>query len=228
MLQVRDLDVTLDGKEILRDVDLTVADGEIVGLLGPSGSGKSTLLRAVAGIIEPVGGTITWDGEDVTGIPTHLRRFGLMFQGFALFPHLDVAANVGFGLTGGSSDPEVAAALAWVGMEDFADRTIDDLSGGERQRVALARTLAPRPRLVMLDEPLGALDRNLRERLVTEIRDLLRERKLTAIVVTHDRDEADAICDRLALMRDGRIVQTGTLAEMLEDPAHPWVTDFLG
>lgn len=228
MLEVRDLDVTIEGSQILRDVDLTVANGEILGILGPSGSGKSTLLRAIAGIIEPSRGSIEWDGEELTSTPTHLRQFGLMFQGFALFPHLTVGQNVGFGLEGRNADPEVATALRWVGMEAFADRAIDDLSGGERQRVALARTLAPRPRLVMLDEPMGALDRHLRERLITETRALLRDRQATAIVVTHDREEAAAISDRLALMRSGTIVQTGTLTEILANPVDEWVTSFLG
>lgn len=227
MLQVRDLHVTIEGNRILSDVDLEVADGEIVGILGPSGSGKSTLLRSIAGIIEPTSGAIYWDGEEITAVPTHKRRFGLMFQGFALFPHLTVGENVGFGLDKGSTG-RVEEALTWVGMEEFADRTVDDLSGGEKQRVALVRTLAPRPRLVMLDEPLGALDRNLRGRLVTETRVLLKDREATAIVVTHDSEEADAICDRLALLREGRIVQTGTLGELVTAPADQWVADFLG
>jgi ABC-type Fe3+/spermidine/putrescine transport system ATPase subunit len=227
MLEVKDLSVIIDGRPIITDVDLEVDDGEIVGILGPSGSGKSTLLRAVAGILEPSSGSVLWDGADLTGTPTHLRRFGLMFQGFALFPHLSVGENVAFGLPSKKSDA-VTEALDWVGLKGFADRSIEDLSGGEKQRVALARTLAPRPRLVMLDEPLGALDRNLRQRLVIETRELLREREATALVVTHDRDEADAICDRLALMRTGTIVQTGTLDELLDNPIDPWVTAFLG
>jgi ABC-type Fe3+/spermidine/putrescine transport system ATPase subunit len=227
MLEVRDLDVTLGGHQILTDVNLEVGDGEIVGILGPSGSGKSTLLRAIAGIVQPSSGGVIWDGEDITALPTHKRRFGLMFQGFALFPHLTVGGNVGFGLDHGSAD-KIREALAWVGMEGFSDRTVDDLSGGEKQRVALARTLAPRPRLVMLDEPLGALDRNLRERLITETRSLLKDRKATAIVVTHDSEEASAICDRLALLNEGRIVQTGTLDQLVADPADQWVADFLG
>jgi ABC-type Fe3+/spermidine/putrescine transport system ATPase subunit len=227
MLQVKDLHVTIEGNRILSDVDLEVADGEIVGILGPSGSGKSTLLRAIAGIIEPTSGAIYWDGDEITAVPTHKRRFGLMFQGFALFPHLTVGENVGFGLNKGSTG-RVEEALAWVGMKEFADRTVDDLSGGEKQRVALVRTLAPRPRLVMLDEPLGALDRNLRSRLVTETRVLLKDREATAIVVTHDSEEANAVCDRLALLREGRIVQTGTLEQLIADPADSWVDDFLG
>lgn len=228
MLEVKDLEVTLDGNRILDDVDLRVDDGEIVGILGPSGSGKSTLLRAIAGIVSSSHGQIAWNGKSVDEVPTHLRRFGLMFQGFALFPHLDVSQNIGFGLSGDGRDQRVTEALKWVGMTGFGHRSVDDLSGGEKQRVALARTLAPNPRLVMLDEPLGALDRNLRQRLVTETRSLLRERKATAIVVTHDRDEAAAICDRLALMRDGQIIQTGTLPDLLAHPADAWVSDFLG
>lgn len=227
MLSVRDLDVVLGGTPILHSVDLEVAEGEIVGLLGPSGSGKSTLLRAIAGIVRPRGGSITWNGEDMGDVPTHRRRFGLMFQGFALFPHLTVGENIAFGLDG-RRDERVGEALGWVGMGGFADRTVDDLSGGEKQRVALARTLAPRPRLVMLDEPVGALDRNLRERLVGETRELLNDRNATGIVVTHDRDEADALSDRLALMRAGRVVQTGTLEEILRHPADGWVSEFLG
>jgi thiamine transport system ATP-binding protein len=227
MLEVNDLSVVLGDTQILHDVSLTVGDGEVVGVLGPSGSGKSTLLRAIAGIIEPVNGTVMWDGVDVTGTPTHLRQFGLMFQGYALFPHLSVAENVGFGVSENRATAS-SEALQWVGLGGFEERSIEDLSGGERQRVALARTLAPRPRLVMLDEPLGALDRDLRERLVVDTRALLKERAATALVVTHDRDEASSICDRLALMKDGTIVQSGTLAEMLADPADPWVTKFLG
>lgn len=227
MLSVSDLGVVIDGETILSGVDLEVDDQEIVGLLGPSGSGKSTLLRTVAGIIEPTSGTVRWDGHDLAGTSTHLRDFGLMFQSYALFPHLSVAENVGFGV--GEKKPQrVAEALGWVGLKGFAERPVDDLSGGEKQRVALARTLAPEPRLVMLDEPLGALDRNLRERLVIDTRDLLKDRRATALVVTHDRDEADAICDRLAVMREGSIVQTGTLEQLLKDPADEWTANFLG
>ena len=227
MLRVQGLHVTIDDNNILSDVDLGVADGEILGILGPSGSGKSTLLRAIAGIIEPTSGAIYWDGENITHVPTHKRRFGLMFQGYALFPHLTVGENIAFGLEKGA-DRQIEEALAWVGMNGFSDRTVDDLSGGEKQRVALARTLAPRPVLVMLDEPLGALDRNLRGRLVTETRALLKDREATAVVVTHDAEEADAICDRLALLREGMIVQTGTLSDLVAAPADAWVAEFLG
>lgn len=230
MLSVRDIDVRIGEKPILRQASLEVADGEIVAVLGPSGSGKSTLLRAIAGLVSVESGDIYWDGQSIIDIPTHRRRFGLMFQGFALFPHLTVGENVGFGLkmlNHERIDEEVAEALEWVGLRGFEDRSVASLSGGEQQRVALARTLAPRPRLVMLDEPLGSLDRNLRERLVTDTRLILERRGVTAVVVTHDREEAVALADRLAIMRDGSIVQTGRLAQILAEPADPWVEEFI-
>ena len=230
MLEVRDVDVTIDGKHILTDIELTIDDSEIAGILGPSGSGKSTLLRAIAGLVDVTHGSVTWDGAEITHLPTHQRNFGLMFQGYALFPHMDVGENVGFGLEmTGAEDPErrVAEALRLVGLEGYERRDVATLSGGEQQRVALARTMAPQPRLVMLDEPLGALDRNLRARLVVDTRKILERRDVTAIVVTHDRDEAVALTDRLVLMRGGSIVQTGRLDEMLAEPADEWVTSFL-
>ncbi len=233
MLQTTGLVKRFDGIEALAGVDLTVGDGEVVAVLGPSGSGKSTLLRVVAGLERPDAGRVLWNGEDVTDVPPHLRRFGLMFQSYALFPHLTVAGNVAFGLRMmGLSPDEVARrteeALRWVDLDGFGDRPVEGLSGGEQQRVALARTLAPEPRLVMLDEPLGALDRNLRERLVVDTRRLLRERGATALYVTHDHAEADAVADRVAIMRDGRICQTGALEEIRREPADDWVADFVG
>jgi ABC-type Fe3+/spermidine/putrescine transport system ATPase subunit len=233
MLEVRSVDVTLGGKRILRDVSLSVETGESVAVLGPSGSGKSTLLRAIAGLVPVERGSIAWDGREVSDVPTHQRGFGLMFQGYALFPHLDVAGNVGFGLrmmnlSPGEIGARVAGALELVGLAGFEDRSIADLSGGERQRVALARTLAPEPRFTMLDEPLGALDRALRDRLMVETRAILDDRGVTALIVTHDQEEAEALSDRLALMRDGTIVQSGTLADLLASPADAWVEEFLG
>jgi ABC-type Fe3+/spermidine/putrescine transport system ATPase subunit len=200
--------------------------------LGPSGSGKSTLLRAIAGLEEITTGTITFEEEDLAGVPTHLRGFGLMFQTYALFPHLTVAGNVAFGLRMANLEPaviksRVSEVLEWVGLGELANRRIERLSGGEMQRVALARTLAPNPRLVMLDEPVGALDRRLRERLVEDMADSLRETKLGVIYVTHDHDEARVIADRVALMNNGRIVQTGTYQEIAERPADAWVADFV-
>ena len=233
MLGVESIDVRFGEKQVLRDVTLTVGEGESVAVLGPSGSGKSTLLRAVAGLVPVASGSITWDGEAITTVPTHLRGFGLMFQGYALFPHLDVFGNVGFGLRmanvpDGEMETRVRAALELVGLDGFDHRSIADLSGGEKQRVALARTLAPEPRMIMLDEPLGALDRTLRERLMVDTRRILSDRGVTALVVTHDRDEAEALSDRIALMREGSIVQIGTLADILAHPVDEWVEGFLG
>ncbi|MEA1903415.1 MAG: ABC transporter ATP-binding protein [Actinomycetota bacterium] len=230
MLSVERINVSLDGYETLVDASLRLDDGEIVSVLGPSGAGKTTLLRAIAGLVEVSSGSVIWDGQSVMDIPTHQRGFGLMFQGYALFPHLDVAGNIGFGLRMAGqreTGATVSHVLELVGLGGFEDRAIDSLSGGEQQRVALARTLAPNPKLVMLDEPLGALDRNIRRQLVDETRATLVERGVTAVVVTHDRDEAVALGDRLALMRDGRVVQTGTLDQILADPADPWVGEFL-
>jgi ABC-type Fe3+/spermidine/putrescine transport system ATPase subunit len=227
MLELRNVAVELGGKPILNGVSLSLGRGEIVAILGPSGSGKSTLLRAIAGLVPLQGGEILWDGVDIASVDVHRRGFGLMFQGYALFPHLDVAGNVGFGMAKDDREASVPAALSRVGLGGFEERRIDELSGGEKQRVALARTLAPDPELVMLDEPLGALDRSLRDRLVSETRQLLEEREVTAIVVTHDRDEAAAMSDRLAIMREGSIVQIGILQEILAAPADDWVRDFV-
>ena len=226
MLDIHDVTVDLGGERILDGVDLTVSRHEIVAILGPSGSGKSTLLKAIAGLIPLTRGSVSWDGTDLEGIAVHERDFGLMFQGFALFPHLDVGENVRFGLKKGE-EARVAEALDMVGLAGFERRSVADLSGGERQRVALARTLAPEPRLVMLDEPMGSLDRSLRERLVVETRHVLIGAEATAIVVTHDREEAVAMADRLALMREGRIIQSGTLDEILASPVDEWATEFL-
>lgn len=232
MLEVREVVKRFGGVTALSGASLTIADGEIVAILGPSGCGKSTLLRVIAGLEQPEQGSVCWDGADLGDIPVHLRRFGLMFQSYALFPHKTVAENVAFGLRMQGLVPrEVAArtaeALSWVGLETFGTRPIAGLSGGEQQRVALARTLAPGPRLVMLDEPLGALDRALRDRLIGDTRDLLKARSATALYVTHDHDEAAVVADRLAIMREGRIVQTGRLPEIIASPADAWVAEFV-
>jgi ABC-type Fe3+/spermidine/putrescine transport system ATPase subunit len=217
----------------LADVSFSVEQDEIVCLLGPSGCGKTTLLRIIAGLETPDGGQVLVDGEDVTHTPPHLRGFGLMFQEYALFPHKDVSSNVAFGLRMQRLAREaiaerVAEVLALVGLAGFERRDVNQLSGGERQRVALARSLAPQPRLLMLDEPLGALDRNLRERLLDELPEILHRAGVTAITVTHDQEEAFAIADRVVLMRDGRVVQVGTPREVYRQPASAWVTRFLG
>jgi ABC-type Fe3+/spermidine/putrescine transport system ATPase subunit len=217
----------------LAGVDLAVAEGESVCLLGPSGCGKTTLLRLIAGLESADSGTIHHAGRDLTGVPPHRRDFGLMFQDFALFPHLTVGENVAYGLKmrgiGRSEQAERAAGmLALVDLAGTADRTIDQLSGGERQRVALARALAPRPRLLLLDEPLGALDRALRERLMIDLRLILNRVGVTAIYVTHDQTEAYAIGDRVAVMQAGRIAQIAPPEQLYRQPRTPFVARFLG
>ena len=196
-LRVRGLSITYDGREILRGIDLDVAPDEIVALLGASGSGKSSLLRCIAGVQQPEAGTIAWDGEPITTTPAHRRRIGLVFQDPLLFPHRDVGANIGFGLAPEGREQRVAELLDLVGLAGFERRDVATLSGGEAQRVALARALAPRPRLLLLDEPFGALDRDLRDRLAVDVRALLRAQGTPAIHVTHDREEAALIADRV-------------------------------
>jgi thiamine transport system ATP-binding protein len=196
-LQVRALSISYDGRALLQDFNLDVAPQEIVALLGPSGSGKSSLLRCIAGVQRPDSGTIMWAGEDIAPVPAHRRRIGLVFQDPLLFPHRDVAGTVSFGLPPEGRAQRVAELLELVGLPGFEHRDVATLSGGEAQRIALARALAPRPRLLLLDEPFGALDRDLRDRLAVDVRALLHGQGTPAIHVTHDREEADLIADRI-------------------------------
>ncbi|MFI5754146.1 ABC transporter ATP-binding protein [Streptomyces sp. NPDC051569] len=233
LLTLADVTVRFGERPALDAVDLDVAEHEIVCVLGPSGSGKSTLLRVVAGLRVPDGGRVLLDGADQAGVPVHRRGVGLMFQDHQLFPQRDVAGNVGFGLrmrgvTGGEQRRRVDELLDLVGLPGAGRRAVATLSGGEQQRVALARALAPRPRLLMLDEPLGQLDRSLRERLVVELRGLFGRLGTTVLAVTHDQGEAFALADRVVVMRDGRIAQTGTPLEVWQRPASAFVARFLG
>jgi thiamine transport system ATP-binding protein len=205
MLAVDDVTVRFEGRAVLDGVSFTVATGEIVALLGPSGSGKSTLLRVIAGLHLPDGGRVCWDDHDLAGVPPHRRQVGLVFQDLQLFPHKDVAANVGFGLRmqregRAAIEARVAELLELVDLPGFERRQVATLSGGEAQRVALARALAPEPRVLLLDEPLGALDRDLHDRLAVDVRRLLRRVGITAVHVTHDEDEARTIGDRLVVL----------------------------
>jgi thiamine transport system ATP-binding protein len=215
------------------DVSLSIADGEVVALLGPSGCGKSTLLRTIAGLEKPSAGAVRWDSADLAGVPVHRREFGLVFQDGQLFPHRSVAGNVAFGLRMRGVDREerdkrVLSLLELVGLDGYASRRVTQLSGGEQQRVALARALAPSPRLLLLDEPLSALDRALREQLAVDLARLLREAATTALVVTHDHDEAFTLADRVAIMSRGRIVQVGPPAEVWSSPVDVETAKFLG
>ena len=233
LLEVQRLHRSYPDGWALVDVSFAVENGESVCLLGPSGCGKTTLLRLIAGLEMPDGGHVLLEGEDVTRVPPHLRGFGLMFQEYALFPHKDVFGNVAFGLQmQGLSRRDVAhrvaEVLALVGLMGLEHRDVNQLSGGERQRVALARSLAPQPNLLMLDEPLGSLDRAMRERLLEELPQILRQAGVTTITVTHDQEEAFAMADRVVLMRNGRMVQVGAPEEVYQRPASAWAAHFLG
>lgn len=232
-LTVRAVSKAFGSEAVLHDVDLDVADGETVSLLGPSGSGKSTLLRIIAGLERPDAGTVHIDGADVTGMPAHRRGVGVVFQDQALFPHLDVGGNVGFGLRmagvdRGTRRAAVADALELVGLGGYERRDPSTLSGGEAQRVALARALAPRPQLVLLDEPLAALDQLLRERLLLELRAIFDELGVTVVAVTHDPTEAGALGERMAVLLDGRIAQVDEPGEVLAHPCSAEVAGLVG
>ena len=233
MLTVRGLVVAYQGEDILHGIDLEVPAGQLLCVLGPSGGGKSTLLRAVAGLEEPRAGSIHLDGRDLAGVPAHQRGVGLMFQDYALFPHRDVGQNVAFGMRmQGARTEDVRARvhelLTLVGLPGAERRRVEQLSGGEQQRVALARALAPRPRLLMLDEPMGSLDRSLRERLPEELRAIFTRLGLTTIYVTHDQDEALSVADRLIILDAGGLVADGTPEQLWLAPPTPWVARFLG
>ena len=233
MLTVSRAVVRFGDSAVVDGVDLEVGDGETVAILGPSGCGKTTLLRAIAGLQPLTSGRICWEGEDLALVPPHRRRFGLMFQEYALFPHRDVAGNVEFGLrmAGVARDERrrrVAEVLDLVGLSALGDRRIAGLSGGEQQRVALARALAVEPRLLMLDEPLGALDRPWHARLLQELGVLLERAELPALYVTHDHEEAFALADRIVMMRAGRVVQVGAVSDVWRHPVDEWAAAFLG
>ncbi len=232
-LDVRRVSVTFGATTAVDDVTTDVGQGEVVALLGPSGCGKSTLLRVIAGLEQLDAGTVSWDGSDLDGVPVHRRGFGLLFQDGQLFPHRDVAGNVEFGLRMAGVDraerrDRVRELLELVGLTGTAGRQVATLSGGEQQRVALARSLAPRPRLLLLDEPLSALDRGLRERLVVDLRDILVRTRTTSLYVTHDHDEAFGVADRVAVMDGGRLLQTAPGPQLWRHPRDERVARFLG
>jgi thiamine transport system ATP-binding protein len=233
MLRLSGVRVTYGTTPALDGIDLEVRPSERLAVLGPSGSGKSTLLRAIAGLEPLAAGEISWDGQDLAGVPVHKRGFGLMFQDYVLFPHRDVAGNVAFGLEMHSATPaqsraRVEEVLTLVGLPGHGGRRIDQLSGGEQQRVALARALAPTPRLLMLDEPLGALDRGLRARLLDELAGLFARIALPIIYVTHDQEEALAMGDRVAVINRGRLEAVMPARELWRSPPNAFVARFLG
>jgi len=234
-IRLRDCAKTFpDGTRALEPLSIEIAAGETVVLLGPSGCGKTTTLRIIAGLESPdAGGRVLFGDDDVTALPIEKRGVGMVFQSYALFPNMTVAQNVGYGLRVRGMDPaererRVAEMLALVDLASFGPRRIDQLSGGQRQRVALARALAIRPRVLLLDEPLTALDAKLREQLRVEIDRLLRSLDITAVYVTHDQAEAMALGDRIVVMERGRIAQAGTPQEVYHQPATAFVADFIG
>jgi len=222
-----------DGTILLKNIHLKLASGTKLSVLGPSGSGKTTLLRIIAGLDTADSGSIIFDGQPMDDCPPYKRDFGMMFQEFALFPHLNVFDNIAFGLKmkrmgKGHIESRVKKMLIMTGLDGFEKRHVEDLSGGERQRVALARTLAPQPRLLMLDEPLSSLDRVLRKRLLLELTDIISMLNITTIFVTHDHEEAFAAGNMVIIMNQGRIEQKGTPQDLIQTPGNKWVKSFLG
>ena len=232
-LTLRRLSKHYAGQAAVDDVTLEVARGELVVLLGPSGCGKTTTLRMIGGFVPASGGDILLEGRTILALPAHRREMGIVFQSYALFPHLTVARNIAFGLEmrrrpRAEIVARVAEMLALVKLDRFADRLPRELSGGQQQRVALARALAIQPKVLLLDEPLSNLDAALRQEVARDIRILQRDGNLTAIMVTHDQDEAMAMADRLVVMKDGRVQQIGTQEDLYERPANPFVARFIG
>ena len=232
-LEIRNLTKTFDGQNAVEDVSLTIYKGEIFALLGPSGCGKSTLLRMLAGFEQPTEGQIVLDGQDMSHVPPYQRPINMMFQSYALFPHMTVEQNIAFGLKQdkmprGEITERVAEMLSLVHMQEFAKRKPHQLSGGQRQRVALARSLAKRPKLLLLDEPMGALDKKLRDRMQLEVTDILERVGVTCVMVTHDQEEAMTMAGRIAIMNRGKFVQIGEPEEIYEHPNSRFSAEFIG
>ena len=232
-LQIQDVVKDFSGYKAVNDVSIDIAKGEIFALLGSSGCGKTTLLRMLAGFETPTSGRIVLNGQDLAGMPPYERPINMMFQSYALFPHLTVWDNIAFGLKRDGMDKDkvaerVEAMLKLVQLAKFAKRKPHQLSGGQQQRVALARSLAKRPQLLLLDEPLGALDKKLREETQIELVNIIHEVGVTCVMVTHDQEEAMTMASCLAVMSEGRVLQTGTPAEIYETPASRFVADFIG
>jgi len=233
LLEIRNLTKTFDGQNAVEDVSLTIYKGEIFALLGPSGCGKSTLLRMLAGFEQPTEGQIVLDGQDMSHVPPYQRPINMMFQSYALFPHMTVEQNIAFGLKQdkmprGEITERVAEMLSLVHMQEFAKRKPHQLSGGQRQRVALARSLAKRPKLLLLDEPMGALDKKLRDRMQLEVTDILERVGVTCVMVTHDQEEAMTMAGSIAILNRGKFVQIGEPEEIYEHPNSRFSAEFIG
>ena len=232
-IEISNVNLSYGSNHILKDVSLSIRPGEFFAFLGPSGCGKTTLLRLIAGFNHADSGDVRLDGADITRLPPWRRDVGMVFQSYALWPHLTVARNVAFGLEErrmgrGEIADKVKSALTLVGLEALADRYPSQLSGGQQQRVAVARTIAIEPKVLLLDEPLSNLDAKMRVQVRRELRDLQQRLGLTTIFVTHDQEEANSVCDRIAVLSDGRVQQVGTPMELYQSPANLFVAGFLG
>lgn len=233
LIELKGITKEYDGSLALDNVDLYIRDGEFLTLLGPSGCGKTTLLRIIAGFVSPTSGTVTIDGKDMNGVPPHKRQVNTVFQKYALFPHLNVFDNIAFGLKIKKAkkdeiDEKVNAMLKLVNLEGYGKRWIDQLSGGQQQRIAIARALANEPKVLLLDEPLGALDLKLRQEMQIELKRMQQQLGITFVFVTHDQEEALTMSDTIVVMKDGVIQQIGHPEDIYNEPKNPFVADFIG
>ena len=230
MLELKNVKKSYDGTPVLKDITLDIEDGEIVSILGPSGCGKTTLLNLILGIVDSDGGKIIFNGEDITAVPMEKRGFNIEFQDYALFPNLNVYQNITYGLRNRpeiSSKEEVEDLIALLGLEEHLEKRIAQLSGGQKQRVALARTMVMKPKILLLDEPLSALDGVIRESIKDRIKTIAKEYNLTTIIVTHDPEEALTLSDRVMIINEGQIAQYGKPEEIIERPQNGFVRKFI-
>ena len=230
MLKLENITQSFEGREVLRGISFSAEKGEIVSILGPSGCGKTTLLNIVLGLVRPTGGRLVYDGEDLTRVPMEKRGFNIVFQDYALFPNLNAYENIVYGLRNvknRTTDAEVKDLVKLLCLEEHLQKKIDELSGGQKQRVALARTLVMKPRLLLLDEPLSALDGLIKESIKTRIKTIARQFQLTTLIVTHDPEEALTLSDKVLIINEGRIAQYATPMEIVSAPANDFVEHFI-